>query len=81
MATSMITILKNTWTLVSTVSVSFQVIGKREVYAVEATSLPDGNPYGKIISPRRGYGFSRLDGNLYVYSVDVPANIAIDPVA
>lgn len=81
MATSMVTIPKNTWTLVSTVSVSFQVTGKIEIHAVEATALPSGKPYGKVITPRKDYGFTKLDGNLYMYSVDNPANIAIDPVA
>ena len=81
MATSMIAVPKDTWTLISTVSVSFQVVGKTEVYAVEAAALPDGKPYGKIIAPRRGYGFSKLDGNLYIYSINLPANIAVDPIA
>lgn len=81
MATSTKEVPKDAWTLISAVSVSIQNTGKNEIYAVEAATLPSGGPWGKIISPRRGYGFSKLDGNLYVYSVDVPANIAIDPVA
>lgn len=81
MATSTVKIPKDTWTLVSTVSVSFQNTGKNEIYAVEAAVIPTGDPYGKIIAPRRGYGFAKLDGNLYVYSVNLPAVIAIDPVS
>lgn len=80
MATSTIKVPKDAWTLISAVSVSIQNTGKNEIYAVEAATLPSGGPSGKIISSRRGYGFSVLDGNLYVYSVDFPATVVIDPV-
>ena len=81
MATSPVEIPKNAWKLVSTVSVSIQNVGKTGIYAVEAATLPDGDPYGKIIAPREEYSFSKLDGNLYVYSVGEPASVAIDPVS
>jgi len=81
MATSIVEIPKDIWTLVSTVSVSFQNTGRNRIYVVEATTLPSGRPCGKIISSRRGYGFSKLDGDLYAYSVGVPTSIAIDPVS
>ena len=81
MATSTVNILKDTWKLISTVSASIQNTGKNEIYVVESAAIPTGSPYGKIITPRRGYGFAKLDGNLYGYSVAVPAAVAIDPVA
>jgi len=81
MATSTVKIPKDEWTLISTVSVSFQNTDKKEIYVVESVAPPTGKPTGKIIAPRRGYGFAKLDGDLYGYSVGFPANIAIDPVA
>ena len=81
MATSPVKIPADTWTKVSEVSVSIQNVGKTEIYAVEAATLPDGDPYGKIIAGREDYSFSKLDGNLYVYSVNVPTEVSIDPVS
>ncbi len=81
MATSPMVIPKDEWTLVSTISVSFQTTDKNETYAVEALALPTDKPYGKVIIPRKEYRFTKLDGNLYMYSVGKPLNISIDPVA
>ena len=81
MATSTVLVPGDAWTFISAVSVSFQNTSKNKIYAVEAATLPTGGPHGKIISPRRGYAFSSLDGSLYVYSIALPANVVIDPVA
>ncbi len=81
MVTSSVEVPKYSWTFVSAVSVSFQNTGRNKIYVVEAATLPTGEPFGKVITPQRGYGFSKLDGNLYAYSVTVPASIAIDPLA
>lgn len=81
MATSMVSIPKDTWTLISTVSVSFQNISNHDIYVIEAASLPENISVRKVLAPLGWYSFTKLDGNLYGYSPVSSANIAIDPVA
>lgn len=80
MATSMVSVPKNTWTLISAVSVSFQVPEQSSVLAVEAATPPTTTAIRKKIQPGKIYSFQKLDGNLYAYSRGADIEIAIDPV-
>lgn len=78
MATTKISITKKTWTLISAVSVSFQLNGQSGGYCIEAGSLPTDLSIKKKISPGKIYRFTRLDGNLYIYSLR-QNEVGIDP--
>ena len=79
MATTKVTIPANTWTEVATASTSYQVITMKDVYVTEASSAPTGTEGSyKIAEPKKMYDFTRVDGNLYAYSVNHPAEISIN---
>ena len=80
MATSMVSLTANTWKLVSTVSVSFQIPEQSDAYAVEATVIPTTLDIRKKIMPGKICSFVKLDGNLYMYS-KTDIDVAIDPLA
>ena len=79
MATSMVSLTSNTWKLVSTVSVSFQIPEQSDAYAVEATVIPTTLDIRKKIIPGKIYSFTKTDGNLYMYS-QTDIDVAIDPI-
>jgi hypothetical protein len=83
MATSTIPIPKNVWTIVSTVSVQFQVQGQSSVFIIESVALPteDDLSIRKTAIPGQMYAFDKIDGDFYAYSKDVDTEISIDPVA
>ncbi len=82
MATSMVSIPRDTWTLVSEVSVNFQVVGQSSVYIIESVSAPAAGDLTirKIANPRRLLNFTKIDGDFYAYSEGSINKIAIDPV-
>lgn len=80
MATSQVIIPAETWTLISTSSVSFQIPEQSSAYAVEASAPPTDLSIRKKIQPGRIYTFTRIDGNLYMYS-DIKISVAVDPIA
>lgn len=79
MATSMVSLPKDTWTLVSTESVLFQIPDQVSAFAVESATLPTGTAIRKKINPGEIYSFQKLDGNLYLYSPEINTNVAIEP--
>ncbi len=81
MATSQVSIPKNVWTLVSSVSVSFQIPEQSSAYAIESVALPIDLSIRKKIQPGKIYTFTKLDGDLYIYSPDVNNSVAIDPIS
>jgi len=81
MATSMVSVAKDTWTLISTTSVSFQVQDKNKLVSVlEAASLPTDRLIGKEVYGGEYYDFVKNDGNLYMYSSGSGATVALDPL-
>ena len=80
MATSMVSLTAKTWKLVSTVSVSFQIPEQSSAYAVEAAVIPTTLDIRKKIQPGKIYLFTKLDGNLYMYS-DTAIDVAVDLVS
>lgn len=81
MATSMVSLPKNTWTLVSTVSISFQLPGQHRAWAVESTALPTDLSIRNKIVPGKKYTFQKLDGNLYMISKNAKIEVAIEPLS
>lgn len=80
MATTKVSFVKDTWKLISTVSVSFQNVNKHALYVVEALSLPTDISIRNIITPLEWYSFVKNDGNLYGYSPLSSADITINPI-
>ena len=80
MATSMIPVPAKTWTLISEVSTNYQIPEQSGAWIVEAAAAPTTLDIRIKISPAKIYSFSKLDGNLYMYS-DTNISVAIDPVA
>jgi len=80
MATSMIPIPSKTWTLISEVTVNFQIPEQTGAWAVEASALPTDLSIRKKITPSKIYTFTKIDGNLYMYS-DSTIEVAIEPVS
>lgn len=81
MATSMVPIPANAWTLVSTVSVNFQIPEQGGAWAVESVALPTTLDIRKKITPGKIYSFAKLDGDLYMYSKDAIIQVAIEPLS
>lgn len=81
MSTSPVLLPKNTWTEVSTVSIKFQLPDQSSAWAVEATSLPTGTSIRNRINPGEMYTFTKLDGNLYMYSRDIDTVVTINPIS
>ncbi len=81
MATSMVSIPKNSWTEVSTVSVRFQIPEQHNAYAVESVSIPTDLSIRNKINPGTVYTFQKLDGNLYMYSKGAAIEVAIEPLS
>lgn len=82
MATSTIPIPKNTWTLVSTVSVKAQVQGQSGLYVIESVAPPAANDLTvrKTFAPAKMYEFEKVDGDFYAYSKDIDNVISIEPL-
>lgn len=84
MATSNVPVPANTWTLVSTVSISFQITEQHDAYASESVAAPSPDDLTAprvYISPRKKYSFQKLDGNLYMYSKDADINVSLEPLS
>ena len=82
MATSTIDIPKNVWTLISSVSVNYQVQGQTSIFIIESVAFPADNlTIRKTSSPGKMYVFDKVDGNFYAYSKDVDTKISIEPIA
>ena len=81
MSTSPVPLPKNTWTLVSTVSVKFQLPDQASAWAAEATSLPTDTSIRNRIDPGEMYTFTKLDGNLYMYSKDINSIVTLNPIS
>ena len=81
MATSMVSIPKDTCTLISTVSVRLQIPEQHSAYAVESVALPTDLSIRNKINPGTVYTFQKLDGNLYMYSKDATIEVAIEPLS
>lgn len=79
MATTKISLPKKTWTLVSEVSVRFQIPTQISGYAVESVSAPTDLSIKNKISPGEIYSFQKLDGDLYMYS-NSKNEVAIEPL-
>jgi len=80
MATSMVPVPANAWTLVSTVSINFQIPEQHAAWAIESVALPTTLSVRKSITPGKIYTFSKLDGNLYMYS-DAAIEVAVEPLS
>lgn len=80
MATSMVQVPEKTWTLISSVSVSFQIPEQSSALAVEALVIPTDTSIRKKINPGTIYSFQKLDGNLYMFS-DSKIEVAIEPLS
>lgn len=80
MSTSMVPVPAKTWTKISAVSVQYQIPEQSEAWVVEAAVIPTTLDIRIKILPSKIYSFTRLDGDLYMYS-DTSISVAIDPVA
>jgi len=80
MATSTIQIPKNTWTLISEVSVRFQVQGQTPLIIIESVALPTDLDIRKVAFAGGMYTFIKVDGDFYAYSKDTNNEISIEPV-
>lgn len=83
MATSTITLPENTWTLISNVSVDFQMQGKYPAYIVESIGSPaDDLSIRKTALAGVMYTYSQIgSGDFYARPVGDTAVISIEPVA
>ena len=81
MSSSPVLLPKNTWTLVSTASIKFQLPDQVSAWAIEATSLPTGTAIRNRIDPGEMYTFTKLDGDLYMYSKDTDSVVTISPIS
>ena len=83
MATTMVPLEKDKWVEVSTVSVLFQMPDQVEAYAIEASAAPadKDTTIRKKIIPGEIYSFQKLDGNLYMISLDNDSEVAIEPAS
>ena len=82
MATLNVPVPANTWTLVSTVSVGFQITEQHDAYASESVAAPSPDDLTAprvYITPRKKYTFQKVDGDLYMFSKDADINISIEP--
>lgn len=80
MATSMVSLTKNTWKEVSTVSVIIQIPEQNSAYAVEASTLPTNLDIRKKIQPGQTYTFQKNDGNLYMICPDADIQVSVEPI-
>lgn len=80
MATSVIAVTKNTWTLISAISGLFQSIAHHNFYSFESTSGVPDQDVGRLAekSGTGPYDFVAGNGDLYIYSVDRTIFIQFD---
>lgn len=80
MATSVVTIAKNTWTLLSNISIEYQILGQNSAYIREATALPTDLSIRKTIAPGGVNVFNKIDSDLYIYSPNANISVALSPI-
>lgn len=79
MATTIIDIPINTWTLIAEADCNFQVLTQYDIKVTESTTPPtDPDAPHKIARSQRRYDYLQTDGDLYAYAGDAPARIGID---
>lgn len=80
MATSVIQIPKNTWTLLSSVSIEYQILGQNSAYIREALALPTDLSIRKTVAPGGVNVFNKIDSDLYIYSPNANISVALSPI-
>jgi hypothetical protein len=63
------------------VSIKFQLPDQVTAWAVEASSPPTDTNIRNRINPGEMYTFTKLDGNLYMYSKDIDSIVTLNPIS